>query len=433
MDKYGQLPSNFGTMNEAQQNDAVRAAGYSGLSDYRDNANKIAQGNTLGQTNAEISAPAIQAPVNVPYSTDPTGQFVGSLASQVNVSAKAVSDLLAKQKAENEAKLAALRTKEAETLTKVGEISTPFREDLEKTERERLYINENFEANQKLTSELDTLLTEGNELIKQQKEVTGLSAIRNPRIQKTMDDVASRAGVIQAVISARNGQISVAENMIDRSIGAITADRQERLNYYSTILNLNSRDIVSLDSEQKQIAQQEVATAQKFLDSAIKNADYLKQLLVNPATAALMGEAGVKITDTPEQISAKLSQASYKKEVSDLNNKMTIAGNTQVFDPSTVSASQLVTVSDSKGNKYYYKKEEKPLSTTQTTDTYLKKISDTISGRSTPTTTTTKSTSTVNYGLQSPQFSPTKGVGTVYQDPKTGIFWKYTKSGWQLM
>ena len=375
----------------------------------------------------KIQADKIQPPVSVPQSSGSTGQFVGSLNNDVLIARKATEELLAKQKADNEAKLKDLRAKEQETLTKVGELTTPFRKELEDTERERLHINENFEANQKLVSELDTLLTEGNDLIKQQKEVTGLAAIRNPRIQKSMDDVAARAGVIQAVLSARNGQISTAENMIDRSMNAITADRKDRLSYYETILNLNNRDILSLDASQKTIAQEEVNIAKSFLDSAQKNADYFKQLLINPATASLMGEAGVMLTDTPEQVATKLGQASYKKEVADLSNKMAIAGNTPVYDTSTVPADQLVTMTDSKGRTYYFKKDAKTISTAQTVDSFLKTLSG--AKESTTPVTTPKTSS----GLQPPQFSPAKGVGAIYQDPKTGIFWKYAVNGWQLM
>ena len=374
---------------------------------------------------SQIKADQLTPPISVPQSSGSTGQFVGSLNNEVEIAKKATLDLLAKQKADNEAKLADLRKKEQETLTKVGEITTPFREELENTERERLHINENFEANQKLVSELDTLLTEGNDLIRQQKDVTGLAAIRNPRIQKSMDDVAARAGVIQAVLSARNGQISTAENLIDRSINAISTDRKERLSYYETILNLNNRDILSLDASQKTIAQEEVNIAKSFLENAQKNADYFKQLLINPATASLMGEAGVMLTDTPEQVATKLGQASYKKEVADLSNKMAIAGNTPVYDTSTVPANQLVTMTDSRGKTYYFKKDEKTLSTAQTTEAFLKSLN--------PNKTAETKTEQTSSTLKPPQFSPSKGIGTIYQDPSTGIFWKYTASGWQLM
>jgi hypothetical protein len=377
---------------------------------------------------SQIKANQIQPPVSVPTSSGSTGQMVSSLTQEAQVAKDNLDKLLQKQKADNAAKLAELQKTQDATLTSMKDLTTPFREDLEKTQRETLHINENFDANQKLISELDTLLTEGNDLIKQQKEVTGLAAIRNPRIQKTMDDVASRAAVIQAVLSARNGQIATAENLIDRSISSITADRQDRLGYYQTILTLNNNKMINLDADQVKIANEEIASAKSFLDSAQKNADYFKQLLINPTTASLMGAAGVKLTDTPEQVSSKLATASYNQEVSDLNNKMVLAGYSSVYDPSTVSANLLTTVTDSKGNKYYYKNTAKATAT-DSSDAYLKKLTE----GSSSTTAVVKSTGVSSAGLKPPQFSPAKGVGAVYQDPTTGVFWKYTASGWQLM
>lgn len=387
--------------------------------------------NNVQFINSQIGANQINPPVSVPNSSGASGQLVNSLIQEAETAKKNLEALLTKQKEENAAKLADLKKTQTETLASVKELTTPFREDLEKTQRESLHINENFEANQKLIGELDTLLTEGNELIKQQKEVTGLAAIRNPRIQKTMDDVASRAAVIQAVISARNGQISTATNLIDRSMSSITADRQDRLNYYNTILTLNNNKMIALDADQVRIAQEEVAAAKSFLDSAQRNSDYFKQLLVNPTTASLMGEAGVKLTDTPEQVSAKLSAASYRREVSDMNNKMVLAGYQSVYDTSTVPADQLTKVTDSKGNSYYYKNVEKASGSASSSDTYLKKL---IEGSSSGTTKSTSSTTgaATNYGLKTPQFSPAKGIGTIYQDGN-GIFWKFTENGWKLM
>lgn len=392
--------------------------------------------NNVQFIDSQINANQIKPPVSVPTSSGSSGQLVGSLSQEAEVAKKALADLLEKQKADNAAKLAELQKTQTETLNNIGTLTTPFREDLEKTERERLYINDNYEANQKLIGELDTLLTEGNDLIRQQKDVTGLAAIRNPRIQKTMDDVASRAAVIQAVISARNGQIATATNLIDRSISSIASDRQDRLNYYNTILTLNNDKMIKLDADQVRIANEEVAAARSFLDSAQKNADYFKQLLINPTTASLMGEAGVKLTDSPEQASAKLAAASYRKEVSDLNNKMVLNGYNPVYDTSTVPADQLTKITDSKGNTYYYKSDKK-VTEASSSDSYLKKLIEGTSSttKSTASTTGTKSStlgSASNYGLKAPQFSPAKGVGTIYQDPNTGIFWKYTASGWQL-
>ena len=308
-----------------------------------------------------IRADQIQAPtqISLPSSTS-QGEFITGLTAGVDQAKKALEDSIARQQGEIDVKLETLRTKEKETLDKVGTLVTPFREDLEKTERERLFINQNFEENQALINELDQLLTEGNELIRQQQEVTGLAAVRNPRIQKAMDDVAARAGVIEAVVNARNGQISVAENLIDRTVAAIAGDRMDQIAYYETILNLNRRDILSLDNVSERLAQEQLNIKKGDLKRAQATADYVKQLLIDPATAALMGEGGVKLTDSVGQINAKLTQATYAREVRDMSNEMTLAGAQAVISPKGVPADELRTLTDSRGKKHHFKIVEKP-------------------------------------------------------------------------
>lgn len=310
----------------------------------------------VGFISSQIGADSIAQPptLNLPSGTA-TGDAVGSLQDTVNVTrANLEATLGTKQKA-IDAELAVLREKEQTTLGEIGALSTPFREELEKKESERLYVNENFEANQALVSELDQLLTEGNELITQQQEVTGLSAVRNPRIQKAMNDVAARAGIIEAVINARNGQIGQAQNMIDRTSRAITADRNDQITYYETILNLNNRDILSLDADSKNIAQEQLDLVKGDLSRAQATQDYVKQLMIDPSTAGLMGEAGVSLTDSVETINAKMAQAQYAREVKDMSNQVALEGGQAVMSPEGVPEGQLITLTDSRGNTRYYK------------------------------------------------------------------------------
>lgn len=310
----------------------------------------------IGQTN----------PNNVQYISDLRGEVNLGLPSggggssgpgvqaEVDAAKQALQDSLAQQKAETDKRLAELRAVEKDTLNKEQELSTPFRQDLETAQRESLHINENFEANQKLVGELDTLLTQGNEAIKQQQSVTGLAAVRNPRVQQTINDVTARAGVIQAVMNARNSQISVAENMIDRSVNAINADRQDQLTYYNTVLELNRQDILSLDKESQDLATQQTDILRNDLSRAQETADYIKKLLVDPATAQLMGDAGVTLNDSVQQINAKIQQASYVKEIADLSNNVTADGAVAVLSPAGVPADRLITLTDSRGVKHYY-------------------------------------------------------------------------------
>jgi len=304
----------------------------------------------------QISAQNISQPSNItlPSGVSAATGMVSGLQGAVDTARANLESTLGARKTTIDEELKVLKEKEQSTLDKIGVASTPFREDLEAKERERLYINQNFEDNQKLVNELDTLLTEGNNLIKQQQEITGISAIRNPRVQKTMNDVAARAGVIQAVMSARNNQISVAENMIDRTVAAINADRKDEISYYETILNLNNRDIVSLDKQSQQIAEEQLNLVKSDLERAQATQDYVKKLMIDPATAGLLGQAGVTLNDSVEGINSKLAQAQYVNEVREASNEISLKGGVAVVDPSKVPADRLVTIVDSRGVKHYY-------------------------------------------------------------------------------
>ncbi len=340
----------------------------SDISGYRSgNPNLIYPGETLTLSNIGNSIPAseIKPPINVNLPTQNLGgtnslfptssSDSGGINNRINKYRSQLEKMINTRQSEVDTRLADLRQKETDTLGQAQTLTTPFRQDLEIAQREKLHINKNFEENQTLINELDSLLTQGNDLIKQQKEVTGLSAIRNPRVQKTMNDVASRAGVIEAVINARNGQVSVAENMIDRSVNAIAADRQDQLSYYKTVLNLNNRDILSLDKESKKLADSRISLIENDLTRAQATADYVKKLMIDPATAALVGEAGVSLNDSVEKINSKLQNAQSNRDLKDFSNKIGAAGGVSVVSTAGIPADQLRMYTDANGGKHYYK------------------------------------------------------------------------------
>lgn len=310
-----------------------------------------------------------------PTATDTTNAYFTSLQASLDASRKALEDTYKKQ-------LEDLKTKQDEAQKKIDDFNkqqqtliegdiktalTPFRADLEKAERQRLYIDENFEANQKLTNELGTLLTEGNALIEQQRAVTGLAAIRDPRVAKTISDVSARAGVIEAVMNARSGQIAEAYRMIDRSVAAMTADRQDQLNYYSTLLNfyegkkgIENTKLVNITKDQKDFLSTQIGLLETDLSTAQENADNLKEAMQDPDTALAYAEAGVTLNDTPEQIATKLAAYAYTKEVRATSDDMGRDGYTYLAPGQSVPAgyeSQITT--DSKGvTKTWIKKQE---------------------------------------------------------------------------
>lgn len=341
----------------------------SNISGYRSgNPNLIYSGEKLTINNdtaptTTINANEITPPTNLPlpsqesYNSSGVRGLIGGegISSQVDKYRSRLESQINSQLGDVNKRLESARGVEKNALSSIKDLSTPFRADLEKSERERLYINKNFGENQKLVDELDQLLTEGNDLIKQQQGITGLAAVRNPRIQQTMNDVAARAGVIEAVINARNGQIAVAEGLIDRSVGAIEADREQEISYYSAVIDLNNRDIITLEKDKKDLINSKLALAEQDLTQAREAANYVKELLINPDTAALMGEAGVSLNDSVESINAKLKVAQHNRDIREVANEVSLNGGVAVVDPSGIPADQLFTYKAPNGQTYYYK------------------------------------------------------------------------------
>lgn len=271
-------------------------------------------------------------PVDTPKLPTPQAQavqqeYVTSLTDNVATRRASLDKTLTNQKAEADRKITKLEKEQKDMLEKdVKPLTDPFREKLETSERDRLHINENFEANQKLTDELDTLLTQGNNLIAYQQGLPVAQRISSARSDKAISDVAARAGVIQAVMSARNNQIGVAETMIDRSVAAITADRADKLAYYDTLLSLNKEKLLNLSTESKKVAEEQVNLMKGDLDRAEKTADYIKELMISPEHAQLIADAGVTLNDSVSEINAKLAVATKRQAVVDFTNEMKADG-----------------------------------------------------------------------------------------------------------
>ena len=322
---------------------------------------------------SEVLNPAPLPPISTPTAPTQQAAYFDSVTQQAESAKKSLEEErkrqledTQRQRQESEKKQTELAARQAEILGEVKGITTPFREDLETKERERLYINENFEANQKLTRELDSLLSEGNALIEQERSRPVATAIQSRLVSQTMEKVAARAGVIQAVMAARSGQIGEAERLIDRSVNAINADRNDQLTYYNALMSFyetaktdEGKKITELTKEEKSFFQSTI----KDLESEVKRTqDYatkIKEAMADPDKAQAYGQAGVTLMDSPEEINRKLSSYAYKKEVADKSNEMAKTGYSYLLPGQSAPAgAQVVTTTDSKGStKQYYKKD----------------------------------------------------------------------------
>ena len=209
----------------------------------------------------------------------------------------------------------------------------PFRADLEKSERERLKVEENYFENQALVDELDTLLTQIQTDLQATKDITGLASIREPRISKATENAIARVGVIEAVMATRNNQINQAYTLIDRTTEAMTADRQDQLTYYSTLIDFYDKQkdeegnkILTLESDQRAYISAQIGLLENDLAQAEANSNYIKSLMVNPETAQFMASAGITLNDTPNQVNLKMAEQSEREKVADFTNELTAKG-----------------------------------------------------------------------------------------------------------
>jgi LysM repeat protein len=398
-----------------------------------------------GLSTASSPAPTLPTPQGAGASTAlMTGLTADVQAQRATLDAtyqKQVAELDRQVKA-SEQKIQELNTAEQNTLTRdVKALTEPFRQKLEDAERQRLSITANFEANQKLVTELESLLTQGNELIKQQKDATGLGSVRNPRVEQTISDVNARAGVIKAVMDARNDQIASAENMIDRSIAAINADRTDQLQYYSTLYDFyeNQKDtegkkLVSLEADKKTYLQSQIKLLESDLERSQTTADYVKDLMMDPRTALTLAQAGVTLNDTVTQINQKIAKQVAVEDKTTLINDMASKGYSYLATAAQTSGkdpSQIVSVRDSQGNTLQFLKPKDPnagslggLSTQERT--YLNQIQD--NARQDP---NIKSFPDVRASYETARSAATTGGGTgdivlmrmlaKITDPSTGV------------
>lgn len=358
---------------------------------------------------------------------------LASMGGAVAQATNALTGAIADQQKATDQELAQEKKLQQEALKNLEQQTQPFRAQ-EETKGRAKYGTEQVLSDQKaLLSELDQLLTEGNNLIKQQQEVTGLASVRNPRVQQTMDDVLARAGVIEAVVNLQNTYLANAYNAIDRTVGAIAGDRQDQIAYYSSVLDMHNNNVINLSAEKKQLAQQQISILQYNLEQGVTSANYIKELMTNKDTAVMMAKAGVTLNDNIETINKKMADYQVTDDIREQSNRFTEAGAVSVFDPSTVPADQLGSFTDMNGKTHYFKfpaTASGSATEEAAVDAYinwLKQQQQQQQGNNQP-----NGLPDVAAPENKPMFTP-MNLNHVYTDPMTGKAWIFKQNGWEVL
>ena len=306
-------------------------------------------------TPASSIKPATSPTLPQPQAPQVQQSYFDSVAANVQNTRDALQTAYDTQSKQIQGQLDTLKQQQQDALAQEKTLTQPFQAQYEDTQRQLLHVNSNFEANQGLANELASLVNEAN------ARLTGVATDFTSKsygaavYNKTLSDITARAGLIQSAMSAYNGQIGQAYTMIDRSVAAINADRTDQMNYYQTILSLNNQSQLDLSSQAKTLAQQKLADLQSQAADAQKTADTIKQAMLDPATAQAYAQAGVTLTDTPDQINQKLADYSYSQELATTNNQMAAKGYTTLLPgQSAPEGAQVVTIQDSKGKSRQY-------------------------------------------------------------------------------
>lgn len=247
--------------------------------------------------------------------------------------------------------------------------------ELDASEAASKTIQKNFEANQSLTDQLKGLLDEGNVLIEQQKRQAVPTVFAKANLNKTISDVTAQAATIQATLTARNGQINQAYNIIDKAAATVSAERTDRINYYNTLLEFYGRQkteaekFISLSADEKQYIEAQVKLLENDNVQAQANAEALKKALSDPDTALLYADAEITVNTTQSAIPGMLAKAGYLKEVRDLSNEKAKDGYTYLAPGQAAPAGYaVVTTTDSRGVQKRYVKKETGTDTLKTQD-----------------------------------------------------------------
>jgi hypothetical protein len=278
-------------------------------------------------------APEVQLPT--PQAPQDNLVYAETVKGAVDSARKTLDTTLANEKSTIDTQVDTLRKQQADTLAKAKPLTEPFRAELENTERRKKFVDDNFEANQRLTNELDSLLTQQNALMAQAMGGAIMSnRARQIKVNRTQQEVSARVGVIEAVMNARNNQIAQAYTAIDRSIGNIASDRNDSLNYYNTLIELDNQRILTLDNESRKITNEQISLVKGDLAKAEKTAEYVKELMLDPTTAQFMADAGVTLLDSVDEVKTKMAEQGKRQEIVDAKNRLVEAGYEIVAYPS---------------------------------------------------------------------------------------------------
>lgn len=293
---------------------------------------KAAPSNTLDSSTINTGLNS-NAASNLPQTTaDKVNEaFLNSTTANLETQKQNIYEIYQKQAEEAKAaaekakaEIEALRKQQEETLEATDPTKSPYYEQQQRITQDRLdaaeaasaTLEENYMANQNSITELQTLLNTAQAKIEAERARPALESVSQGRTSRIITDYNGRIGVVQAVMSARNGQINMANTLINEAFDTVAAQRTDYINYANAVLNLMSAKIgdaeevlIQATAEEKEAIKSQIS----MVENELKEAEEVRQIILDLMVEQpdLADKAGLSLTDTKEQIAQKI-QTYYK-------------------------------------------------------------------------------------------------------------------------
>ena len=187
-------------------------------------------------------------------------------------------------------------------------------------------LEEDFNKRRSVVNELDTLLTQGNQLIEQARNAPVSMSVVGRGVNQAAQNVQARAGVLNAVISGLDGNFNAAHSIIKNTRTAVAAQWTDQLNYNKTYRDLVSSGQLAKNKINDDYASTQITLAERKLSQLEATAETINNLMVDPESAQFMADAGITLNDSVEEINAKMSEQTKVQERQDVMNELKMEG-----------------------------------------------------------------------------------------------------------
>lgn len=183
-------------------------------------------------------------------------------------------------------------------------------------------LEEDFNKRRAVVNELDTLLTQGNQLIEQSLNAPVSLSVLNKGVNNAAQAVQARAGVLQAVVAGLDGNVNAAHSIIENTRTAVAAQWQDQLDYNKTYMSLVESGQLAKNKINDNYANSQIVLAERKLNQLDATAKTITDLMIDPESAQFMADAGITLNDSVEEIQGKMAEQTKKQEI--MNTKNTL-------------------------------------------------------------------------------------------------------------